>query len=62
MRAGARRGVLGGRHAGGGPSSGTTSSRVASGLDDAEERVSDGDMYFDSSDLELIDDSEADRS
>lgn len=36
---------------------GTVRSRVSHGLDDVEERVSDGDLFIDSSDLELVDDS-----
>ncbi len=38
------------------PSASTFERRVSSGDDDAEERLSDGDMYMDSSDLELVND------
>ena len=43
--------------AGTGPVNGSAVSRINSGSDDVEQRLRNGDMYFDSSDLELINDS-----
>jgi hypothetical protein len=43
------------------PSQGTFETRIASGNDDAEERLSNGSMYMDSSDLELVSDGDSDQ-
>ncbi|NNE35100.1 MAG: S8 family serine peptidase, partial [Rhodothermales bacterium] len=43
------------------PTTGLVERRIASGNDDAEERLSSGDMYMDSSDLELVKDGDTDQ-